>query len=647
MNNILTGFTEKQNWLLSPPPLQGRIDYLGTGSKKYGVYVKDYYINEGRVYYNKVYIGKVINEDKGLFHHKGLGGYFTFSLSNGFARAEEPEVYAGKAEPEISLEFGDVWLFDQTCKQLGLDRVLESINPEISDSLKAMVAFRLLNNSDACCHAADWYNSSYARVLYPEARLESPRISEFNAYIGREDNYIKFFTNYLEVITKNKSISEQISIPILIDSTGLGNRIKTHLTAVNNHHGKISEEMRLIYIVDKETKTPIYFRIVPGNIIDNFTLITTLNMLDAYGIKIELIIMDAGYCSEHNLVELIKNGIPFLTRMIKNRIEYKKLINEESIDLYNGRYVVKYHDRSLFCKKVKFNIFNTELFAYIFIDENEHHNDVNNAIDKYYYDDKDNDRYDKICDEMFKAGKFILLSSIDCKTTEILPLYYTRQAIEQVFDIGKTYTGFLPLRGHSEETLRGSILISFIATAVYSCLSIRLADSKYSPHEALRSLRHAHIKVQESRTLLNELNSQNKDIFSILNINCPFAVIERGNLLQKPPLKLADGKRKRGRPAGNSGKPGAAPSEAGDAGVSLKGKRGRPRGSKNKPKLAAEAVEISQNPEGKRQRGRPKGSRNKPKLSNDGFEANKNSGEKRQRGRPKGSKNQAKSVQAA
>jgi transposase len=75
----------------------------------------------------------------------------------------------------------------------------------------------------------------------------------------------------------------------------LPNDIKTPLTAISNHNNGISNELRLIYVVDKITKFPLFFRFVAGNIIDNSTLINTINDLLSYNIQIELVIVDAGY----------------------------------------------------------------------------------------------------------------------------------------------------------------------------------------------------------------------------------------------------------------------------------------------------------------------------------------------------------------
>lgn len=67
-------------------------------------------------------------------------------------------------------------------------------------------------------------------------------------------------------------------------------------------------------------------------------------------------------------------------------------------------------------------------------------------------------------------GMFMLLSSDDMETSETLPLYYTRQQIEKVFDIGKNNADLLPLRIQNEETFRGHLMLTFMATAIFQKL---------------------------------------------------------------------------------------------------------------------------------------------------------------------------------
>ena len=45
-------------------------------------------------------------------------------------------------------------------------------------------------------------------------------------------------------------------------------------------------------------------------------------------------------------------------------------------------------------------------------------------------------------------------------------MYYTRQDIEQVFDLSKNYASLLPICVQSEETFRGHLLLTFLSTVI-------------------------------------------------------------------------------------------------------------------------------------------------------------------------------------
>jgi hypothetical protein len=52
--------------------------------------------------------------------------------------------------------------------------------------------FRLLNN-DANSYVFDWWNETYAKYLYPNAILQSQRISEFLTSNSTEECHRRFF----------------------------------------------------------------------------------------------------------------------------------------------------------------------------------------------------------------------------------------------------------------------------------------------------------------------------------------------------------------------------------------------------------------------------------------------------------------------
>lgn len=55
----------------------------------------------------------------------------------------------------------------------------------------------------------------------------------------------------------------------------------------------------------------------------------------------------------------------------------------------------------------------------------------------------------------------MLVSSEDIEPNEIVPLYYSRGQVEQVFDIAKNYAELLQLGLHSESTFEWHVFVSF------------------------------------------------------------------------------------------------------------------------------------------------------------------------------------------
>jgi transposase len=617
-------------------PLPGFITYETKGSCLYGRYFNSTFLRDGKVYHTGEYLGRVIDRELGLFRNRDRG-YFTFSLENGYGNPDPLCVPLAYELPQNRvLFFGDIWMVDQIFKQSGLDEVLNNLIPNGGNTLKALVSFRLLE-SHAYSFAEEWYSKSYASILYPGANLESGLISKFHAILGREEIFNKFFSYYLNLVTNNTNINEQVSIPVLIDSTGLPNDINTYLTKINNHNGVISNEMRLIYVLDKRTKLPIYFTIISGNIIDNSTLVSTINSLAAYNINIELLIMDAGYYSMENIAQLLSVNIPFLTRMTKNRKIYKELMACHGKDLICGKNTIKYGHETLFGKKVPFNLFDKELYAYIMVDPIKKFEEYGKFIS-----DLDDDLYndDILNKKLASSGRFILVSSDDYDIKEILPLYYTRQAIEQVFDVSKNFADILPLRGHSEETIKGRILIAFIVTIIYCTISNKLRDTKICTNSAIYSMHNLHIKIYESTSLLEILTKKQKDIFQYLALDCPFSE-EKGNLLTNNRLstiiKSGTNKKGRGRPKGSTKKIITTDHSNLTTTTNEQRRRGRPKGSKNKINLHIQSNNTTTSVI-KRKRGRPIGSKNKIKVYSQTV-LPPNFEKKSKRGRPKGSKN--------
>jgi len=461
-----------------------------------------------------IYLGRVLDAGAGIYQNRERGVYKYIKEKNEYEEVAEeyvPEEKDGKEQ--LILDFGDVYFLEQYMKRQGIDRLIEAIGYGNPDTMYAMVSYYTIC-SMANCHAMSWWEGSYARVAYPKANLTSQRISNFLAAIGEEQVQRRFFREYFKQL-------EQAGVDtgnVLIDSSGLPNSIDFPLTAIRNHNGEISNETRLIYVVHQKTGLPIYFRYCAGNIIDTTTLIVCLEELKAQGVDVNFAILDAGYYTEDNIKELFGKRISFLTRMKANSKIYKELVAAHFDTLDTKENLVEYNGRYVYLKSVQFELVGYNAYAYIGIDierkSYESQKIFKRAKDK-------NMNTSQVFSAMKKQGLFVLVSSRRIAKTKILPLYYTRQQIEQVFDVGKNYADLIPLRVHNEDTFRGHLLLTFIATVIIKQIQDLLINSSINPISLFLNLRNHKCKVFFDKIIIQEVFKNANDCYKLFNFPCP------------------------------------------------------------------------------------------------------------------------------
>ena len=454
------------------------------------------------------YLGRVIDKEKGVFRNRERGT-FTYSLAHGYSTCESP----ASVEERLILNFGDSFILHRILENSGFWDLFRSILPTHQDTLCSLLFYRVLRGG-ASCYAADWWEGSYARILCPSAKLASQRISEFFRELGEEKVQRNFFPQYLSMVSEG-----QKNHGILVDSTGMPNDIQFPLTAINNHNGVISNETRLILVIDRLTGLPLLYRYAAGNIVDVTTLKSTILELNAYGVNVDFSILDAGYYSEKNVKALYADNIRFITRLKPNLTMYKTLVAENINDLESTCNAVFYRDRLLYIKCVEFELFERTAYAYVAIDYQRRHDEAYTYIKKSLEDKKLS--ADVVDANAKTKGMFIIISSEKVDTSEILPLYYMRQTIEQVFDIYKNNADLVPLRTHNEETFRGHLMLSFLSAIVFMQVNQLLDGVKYSAEGAFRALHNLKCKVFDDRILVKEATRKENEIASHLGCVLP------------------------------------------------------------------------------------------------------------------------------
>ena len=456
------------------------------------------------------YLGRVLDKDQGIYRNKERG-VFRYSLTDGFSAL--PCEMQMPCEPKLILDFGEAYVLHAILKEKGYWDLFRGIVPDRADTLCTLLFYRLLRGG-AACYAYDWWAKSYLRLVCPAAQVESQRISEFFTVLGDERVQRRFFPQYLAKISEG-----QKNHGILIDSTGMPNDIHFPLTAVNKHRGVISNETRLILALDRITRLPLLYRYNAGNIVDVSTLKATLLELSAYGVHVDFSILDAGYYSEKNIQALYAEKIRFITRLRSNLTLYKDLVAEHIASLESGNYALFYGERLVHIKRVPIQLCGHDAYGYVAIDHQRRSDEVYKFL-QHATQDKQLPP-DEITQKMKHKGLFIMLSSENVETSEILPLYYARQAIEQVFDLYKNNVDLLPLRVHGEDTFRGHLMLSFLSTVAYMVVNSALDGSKFCAEGAFRALESLKCNVFDNFVLVKEASKKVNDIAKHLKLELP------------------------------------------------------------------------------------------------------------------------------
>jgi hypothetical protein len=96
-----------------------------------------------------VYLGRVIDLDRGVFCNKERGVY-TYDVKTGKYGVADSKYLGGlsndrRKKEKLILDFGDVYVVDEFIKSIGYDKVLDSIRYGNPDTLGAMVAYYIIS----------------------------------------------------------------------------------------------------------------------------------------------------------------------------------------------------------------------------------------------------------------------------------------------------------------------------------------------------------------------------------------------------------------------------------------------------------------------------------------------------------------------
>jgi transposase len=415
-------------------------------------------------------------------------------------------------QEKLILDFGNGYLILEFIKKSLIFNPIKFVFDAFPEII-SLICYRLCNPGPMYnCNL--WLSGNIISKIRKNDDLSSQNISRILRYIGSESIQRPFFREYVKLIGGSKK-------NVIIDASSLPNHISSNFNAWGYGDGGIEKQFRFLCVLDQISKMPLFYRLLPGNIADVSTLETTISELIKLGIKNSFVLLDAGYFSESNITELREKKIDFLMRIPSSREIYKNIIRKKIKGLESLENAVTIDTRSLFVKSIKSTFYNKSGYIYVIMDPNKRAKDLNKLI-KDRQEDNAPKKQDPSMDKysLARAGIFMLASSKKIPANEVLSAYYMRMSIEQVFGFSKEDLEILPIRCHSDDTIRGYLFLQFLLLILF--VEIRKClNNEYTVEQAEMITRNLKCKVFDKDIIVSEQNKDQKNIFKLCSILVP------------------------------------------------------------------------------------------------------------------------------
>lgn len=344
--------------------------------------------------------------------------------------------------------------------------------------------------------------------------------SRYYEQLGEYEIRLSFFK---EFIREMRVIEPGFGIGCYVDSTPLPNTISDLPTNRMCVHGLDSVEIqsRIVLILDYRTGLPVWFDIIPGNVLDLNTVMKETEfvrkMLD---ISIGELVLDADYVFKevieaYNLSN--SNDKTLIARMPnKKGFDMDVLFNETKGLFADACYAFVRQDHTYFRIRKEIELFSYREYAYIYVD----HENVSSYFREYMF--KKGDEFECLSIEdkektRYKGGFFVLLSNIEDSPDRILDRYCGRTEIETVFLTGKNYLSMLPLGKHDENTIKGRIMQDIIDIIVYLMIRKCVNTTGGSVSDFIYDLQSVGCIRQKGVVSMDIANKQAREAYALLS----------------------------------------------------------------------------------------------------------------------------------
>lgn len=485
------------------PVIKGKITKRTRGSNVFVEYKEQEVYNNEKGYseVKRVTIGKVLDEEKSLM----IPNEVYFDLLH---PEDKPETVINE-ERNVALGFGMYAVLNTIYKEFKLPELLtKCIKPEHKPELILdLIAYLITTENNAAFYYPDYaeghvlftkdmhiyYESTVGRVLKSITNNERQAfLKEWNKDRAKKNIYISYDSTNKNIQAGDIELSEWGKSKV-----NTGEKIINYAVAY-----------------DLTNKIPLFYEVYSGSITDTTQFKETITRAHEFGYKNICFILDRGYFSKSNIIEMDEKGYDFIMfvkglkskiaeLVLKHKDEFvnKRKSFVEDYDVYGTtvvdglfdgdtkqRYFHLYYDhqRAYYEKKdfdkglnkakeviesaIKYK--STVEFASDITDFFEILRNDKGIVEGY----KEKEDITQQAEDCF--GFISIVTSKEMTYDEAIHLYKSRDSSEKLFAADKTFLGGRSYRVHTTESLQNKSFIAFLALAVRNRMFTLLQTGK-------------------------------------------------------------------------------------------------------------------------------------------------------------------------
>lgn len=482
-------------------------------------------------------LGKIVfmeNRTSGIFLSKTRGLVFYDVEKDEFRQVDrdDPKLHHSEHayEPRVRTLFGDCDVVLNVMHRCSVIRIMRNLSVD-NDALFAKMMFHTLHGvlRDGARIGCDRFiERSFVSNLstVPSSVLRTD--TRYYEILGQYEFRVEFFKRFVQEM---RLIEPGFGKGCYVDSTPLPNSITDLPTNRNCSHGldSVGVQTRLVLVLDIRTGLPVWFDLIPGNVLDLSTIMNVTEKVSRFiDIRIEDMVLDAGYvCKDvitaYNLDD--NRDKTLIARMpAKNGYDFDGLFQRTHSMFSNAKYGFVRQGHTYFGVRKEVRIFDKPEYAYIYMD--------NENASSFYKDYlfKHADKYEEMSMKeknwiRYKGGFFVLVSNIDTTPEKLLDRYYGRTEIESALNCGKEYLGMLPLNKHNEATINGKLMQDIITLIVYLRIRKVTIPTGRSVSDYIYDLQSLDCYRSDENTLIvNPPNRQAKEAYALFGMEIPNTV---------------------------------------------------------------------------------------------------------------------------